>query len=150
MLVTTARYSEKNVREFAKIFASSLNSKYIARGKKSIEELVRASRKLGENTLAIINSNEIWFASISASNWNWKEKILKIKDFSGNMEECELESIKGKDAENLSNLFGFGKFYGGEIEIVAEKESMKFFREGKELMEIKYEILDFKDDNNER
>ncbi|MBI2080089.1 hypothetical protein HYT84_04955 [Candidatus Micrarchaeota archaeon] len=100
MIITTSRYSSKTTREFARLFADLLNSKYKARGKKKIDDFAKQMPFLGESILCIIeekdsNPYSIQFISADAvSNWRWSSKEFIILAHNIKREEQMKSSIK--------------------------------------------------------
>lgn len=158
MFVSTARYAGEKSRDFAQAFASASGSVYSARGKKTVEKLVSMARKKGENTIALVLGKEIAFISVSASDWKWKNEILKVKEYKiGDLQdevlerqssafrrleikEAEIGSVEGADAALFEALFGTDSLYGGETTVHAEKGKLKFSTDEKTMLEIEYEI----------
>lgn len=155
MFVSTARYAGEKSRKFAQAFASASGSVYSARGKKTVEKLVSMARKKGENTIALASEKsqkreeknrripifEISFISVSASGWEWKNEILKVKEYKiGEIKEAEIGSVEGADATLFEALFGIDSLYGGEATVHAEKGKLKFSTDERTMLEIEYEI----------
>ena len=83
MLVTTSRYSSSNTRAFAKKIAIAFKSRYIARGKKSIDSLVSFARRNGDSRICIFVEKDslpahLEFISVKPNEtWVWeKEKVM--------------------------------------------------------------------------
>ena len=57
-MYTTSRYSSVKTRELAKALAKENNEIYVARGKKTIEQLVEFARKKGEERIIVVDDNE--------------------------------------------------------------------------------------------
>ena len=84
-MFTTSRYCSKSTRELAKQLSSFFNTFYIARTKKTIDELVSFSRKKGEHRICIIKENKdnnpafIEFINIDElGKWSWIENRVQI------------------------------------------------------------------------
>lgn len=146
MLISTARTADAKTKAFAKSFAGVTGSGYAARGKKSVETLVRSARKTGEGTVAVVSNSGISFLSLSTSSWSWKEKFLEISrimQYFAPRKQLEIETIIGTDAKLFSDLFGIEEGYGGEMTMSAEDGKLRFIRKGKTLLEVSYSVKDF-------
>ena len=73
MITTTSRNASLEVKELALSFSLDKKSKYLNRGKKTVEELVSIARKLGHSKIAIVKGKEkIDYIEIHHSgNWEW-------------------------------------------------------------------------------
>jgi rRNA maturation protein Rpf1 len=73
-MYTTSRYTQTKTRELAKRLAKENNEQYVARGKKTIYQLVAYARRKGHDTIKIIEDNEK-IATIEVDelgHWKWK------------------------------------------------------------------------------
>ena len=81
-MMTTSRYSSEATRRFAKDLAKENGERYIARGKKTIDELAVLARKSGEETITIIEERGKKPALASRIRideqgcWRWEEERL--------------------------------------------------------------------------
>jgi rRNA maturation protein Rpf1 len=57
-MLTTSRYCSRETRDFAKKLAAEESAPYVARGKKTIEDLASLARKAGEDKILIIEERE--------------------------------------------------------------------------------------------
>lgn len=84
-MFTTSRYCSDETKRLAKQLSSFFNTFYIARTKKSIDELASYSRKKGEHRICIVKENKdnipAFIESIEIDElgkWNWIEGQVKI------------------------------------------------------------------------
>jgi rRNA maturation protein Rpf1 len=82
-MITTSRYSSRKTREFAKKLAAEGAESYVARGKKTIDQIAAFARKKGEESIRVIEEKEdlphkIVLISVSETGlWKWNgEKLL--------------------------------------------------------------------------
>jgi rRNA maturation protein Rpf1 len=82
-MYTTSRYSSKKTRDFAKKLAAGESVAYVARGKKTIDELVILARKNGEERIGIIEEKEdaphklVTITVMETGRWEWGgERLL--------------------------------------------------------------------------
>lgn len=74
-MYTTSRYAPVKTREVAKKLAKDNNELYIARGKKTIEQLVEFARKKGEEKINVVEGNETATIEIDElGRWKWVSK----------------------------------------------------------------------------
>lgn len=57
-MYTTSRYSSTKTRELAKKLASENNEIYVARGKKTIDQMVQLARKKGEEKITVLEEQD--------------------------------------------------------------------------------------------
>lgn len=57
-MFTTSRYSSTKTRELAKKLASESKEIYVARGKKTIDQLVQLARKKGDEKITVLEEQE--------------------------------------------------------------------------------------------
>jgi rRNA maturation protein Rpf1 len=85
MLWSTCRYASLLTRDKAKELAGISGSKYIARGKKTITELVEYARRAGFQEIMIIEESEkkpLIVAGIKvlpAGGFSWSEKCTLVE-----------------------------------------------------------------------
>jgi hypothetical protein len=76
-MYTTSRYSSKKTRKLAGCEAKTRDERYIARGKKTIDSLAQEARRMGEETLHIIEERKGEAALVAtimidaAGKWRW-------------------------------------------------------------------------------
>ena len=76
MIVTTSRYAGSATREYAK----RIDGTYAARGKKTVDELVKAAWKQGHDRILIVEEKKGGPGFLSEilvdhwGNWKWGEK----------------------------------------------------------------------------
>lgn len=71
---TTSRYSSEKARERAEKLAASGNSRYVARGKKTIAQLVELARKSGEERIMVVEEDGIREIEVlPTGKWRWNE-----------------------------------------------------------------------------
>ncbi len=81
-MFTTSRYASKDTRALARRMASESREPYVARGKKTIEELSALARRSGEAEVRLVTESGGAAASISlisvdeTGGWAWKEERL--------------------------------------------------------------------------
>ncbi|MFH1520557.1 MAG: hypothetical protein ABID61_02850 [Candidatus Micrarchaeota archaeon] len=82
-MYTTSRYSSIKTRELAKKLANENNEIYVARGKKTIDQLVQLARKKGEERITVLDENNpTTFAIIEVDelgNWKWVTEVCDYK-----------------------------------------------------------------------
>ena len=72
-MYTTSRYTETKTRVLAKKLAMEHDEPYVARGKKTIQQLVAYARRKGEETINVVEDNGT-IATIEIDElgrWNW-------------------------------------------------------------------------------
>lgn len=77
-MFTTSRYSSTKTRELAKKLAIENKEIYVARGKKTIDQLVQLARKKGEEKIAVLEDNSTKIAIITIDElgrWKWIDSI---------------------------------------------------------------------------
>lgn len=91
MLISTSRYASISTRLFAKFFAKVLNSKYLPRSKKQIQDLASYSVSIGEKFILLIKEksqkpSSIEFISVDAfGNWSWLNGNIIISEYQINI-----------------------------------------------------------------
>lgn len=73
-MFTTSRYSSTKTRELAKKLAIENKEIYVARGKKTIDQLVQLARKKGEEKITVLEDNSPKIAIITIDElgrWRW-------------------------------------------------------------------------------
>jgi rRNA maturation protein Rpf1 len=82
-MLTTSRYASQETRKAAREMAGECGERYIARGKKTVEELARLARRAGEERITIIEEREGKPAKAATmivdelGRWRWdKERLL--------------------------------------------------------------------------
>jgi len=91
-MITTSRYSSRKTREFAKLLSRKLDTFYVARGKKTIEDIVLYGRKKGESEVRVIEEEKgipAYISTIEISEtgkWKWAKRV--------SVEEYEIEIRK--------------------------------------------------------
>lgn len=76
---TTSRYSSDETRRLCRKLADSSRSIYVARGKKTISELVGFARRKGEHSIMIVEEKEGGPAEIKeitvfeTGSWQWQK-----------------------------------------------------------------------------
>lgn len=84
-LFTTSRYASEETRNIAKKLARRQKEKYVARGKKTIDEVVAAARKNGDERITVVEekgSKPYRIAVLAVDelgNWSWVEERLIIE-----------------------------------------------------------------------
>lgn len=72
MLVTTSKHASLELKKSALAFSIEKKSKYLNRGKKTIEEIVSIARNSGHDKIAIIKEKgKIDYMHISSRTWKW-------------------------------------------------------------------------------
>ena len=85
-MFTTARYSSLYTRKFTKKIAEIFNVRYVARGKKTIYDIVESARKFGNARIVIIKEKNckpyaIDFIEVKEDlKWQWLNDVIIIKD----------------------------------------------------------------------
>lgn len=84
-MFTTSRYATVATRRLAKSMAADAGQVYIARGKKTIDELALEARRLGDGTLAVVEEHK-GAASVIArisigpdGSWAWSGELKVAK-----------------------------------------------------------------------
>ncbi|HSB47508.1 MAG TPA: hypothetical protein VLD37_05825 [Candidatus Bilamarchaeum sp.] len=82
-MITTSRYSSKKTRDFAKRLAEEGSEAYVARGKKTIDELAAIARKSGDERISVVEEKDDAPAKIieirvfETGRWAWGgERII--------------------------------------------------------------------------
>ena len=76
-MITTSRYASKETKAEAKKLSKINSQKYVARGKKTVEELVELARRTGEESIQILEEQEKQPKKISIikvdelGRWKW-------------------------------------------------------------------------------
>lgn len=76
-MITTSRYASKETKTEAKKLSKINSQKYVARGKKTVEELVDLARRIGEESIQILEEHEKQPKKISIikvdelGRWKW-------------------------------------------------------------------------------
>ncbi|MFH0736979.1 MAG: hypothetical protein V1827_00285 [Candidatus Micrarchaeota archaeon] len=86
-MFTTSRYASRSTRSLARSMAEANGEKYIARGKKTIDDLASYARRMGEDRMTIIEekggvASRIVVIDIDpGGKWSWgEERLLKISE----------------------------------------------------------------------
>ncbi len=84
-MITTSRYASSSLRTYARALSSILHTRYIARGKKTIDELVWFSRKIGDGRIIILKDPQtLEFISLDEiMKWKWLGERVEIHDNEG-------------------------------------------------------------------
>ncbi|MFN7991153.1 MAG: hypothetical protein U0R44_03260 [Candidatus Micrarchaeia archaeon] len=81
-MFTTSRYASQETRKLAMEMAKGCSERYIARGKKTVEDLAGFARRNGESAINIIEEKQGKPASIAVisvdelGRWRWGEERL--------------------------------------------------------------------------
>ena len=76
-MFTTSRYAGKETKELARRLARGKKEIFLARGKRSIEELVSLARKKGETLISVVEEEKGRPAKVctikvsETGRWNW-------------------------------------------------------------------------------
>lgn len=79
-MITTSRYASVNTRKLARSMAMKKHTIYVARGKKTIDQLAEQARRKGESEVAIIEEKKGAADSVSlievreTGEWRWVGK----------------------------------------------------------------------------
>lgn len=83
-MITTSRYASAKTRSLARRMAREKGQRYLARGKRSIDSLVSYARRMGEETVSVVEEKDGEPASIAVievdekGRWRWAgESLLK-------------------------------------------------------------------------
>jgi len=80
-MFTTSRYSSKETRKTAKMLADVFSSKYVCRGKKPLDILVKKARNDGHRRIVIAEEEKgklirLRFIEVNADgSWNWLSSV---------------------------------------------------------------------------
>ncbi|MFH1785728.1 MAG: hypothetical protein ABH842_04840 [Candidatus Micrarchaeota archaeon] len=75
-MYTTSRYASIETREIAKKLAKENNELYVARGKKTIEQLVAFARRKGEEKINVVDGNgPVTIEIDELGRWKWNAKF---------------------------------------------------------------------------
>ncbi len=81
-MITTSRYASESTRRLARMMAASRNDAYIARGKKTVDELAALARKRGDSRISVIEEEGgrperiAKIAVDELGQWRWLEERL--------------------------------------------------------------------------
>ncbi|MDD5171869.1 MAG: hypothetical protein PHF60_02420 [Candidatus ainarchaeum sp.] len=85
-MITTSRYASAETRGMARGMASDSGEPFVARGKRTVEQLVSLARRKGEDRITIIEEHEGKPAVIAViavdemGGWRWaEEKAIKAR-----------------------------------------------------------------------
>jgi len=127
MLITTSRYTEKDIRDLAKAIAVVFSGEYVARGKKTIDSLVNESRKKGHARICVVMPEQIVFIKVNElGQWSWVEESLSLGKFDFSEGLCACRSLQGKDASKFAMLFDFEENENAEIDAKFENGNFVF------------------------
>ena len=162
MLITTSRYCPKETRELSKAFAIVFSGAYVARGKKTIDELVEFARKKGHSRICVLMSGNFGvipnksetismeFISVNElGRWSWIDSVICIiKHSFSSSGLCACSAIEGGDSKLLSELLDFeenekaeGNAFAGNGKISFSNDSANGALAGGAFLdlEVKYE-----------
>jgi len=78
LIFTTKRYAEPRLRAFAKSLADKRRGIYVARGKKTIADLVGFAARLGEGKVTVVrkpaegtDSDHVVIVILPGGGWRW-------------------------------------------------------------------------------
>jgi len=80
-MITTSRYASGKTRELARKMALKKGTFYVARGKKTIEDLVEQARRKGESGIAVLEEKDgaadsVLLIEVSETGkWRWGGKV---------------------------------------------------------------------------
>ncbi len=87
-MITTSRYSSEKTRRLAKSIAARLETFYVSRGKKSIDDIVDYARRKGESEIIVVEEEKgvpAFVAVIEVSEtgaWKWVKRT-GLSDYEG-------------------------------------------------------------------
>ena len=76
-MITTSRYSSPITRKLAREAAKKQNTRYVARGKKTVDALASLARRLGEEEISVYEEENNKFSKIAkikvkeTGEWEW-------------------------------------------------------------------------------
>jgi rRNA maturation protein Rpf1 len=83
-MITTSRYASEDTRRMARKMAAGSGEPFVARGKRTVEQLVSLARRKGEDRITLIEEHEGRPAVTSViaidemGRWRWSgEKAIK-------------------------------------------------------------------------
>lgn len=144
LLITTCRKPCRNTRVFARNISNLLpGSEYVARGKKSIYELIEAARQKGLRRIAIIsdykgNPGEMEFIRLDKRDWQWAETIVRVKgvDFQKNKTRIGDIAVEGKLRKTVIDLFDLEESEEPDMVLTADDKQIRLG----DRMNIKIEV----------
>lgn len=81
-MITTSRYASPETRDFARSMAREAGERFVARGKKTIEQLAALARRDGDGRVSIVEERGGKAALVASlrvdelGGWAWEEERL--------------------------------------------------------------------------
>ncbi len=132
LLITTCRKPCRNTRVFARNISYLLpGAEYVARGKKSIYELIEAARQKGLRRIAIIsdykgNPGEMEFIRLDKRDWQWAETVVRVKsaDYQKSKARVGDIAVEGKLKTTVIDLFDLEESEEPDIVLIADDKQI--------------------------